>query len=137
MEATAIYQRSIEPITTSTERVEETVEIRYICHTCNHVLFGIPPHPGAVAICPDCGAPMREACHRDHPCTCGNEIHSGIAYCPDCGDPICPDCGSHDVAQISRVTGYLAEVSGWNKGKQQELKDRDRYNAQTGEQVNK
>lgn len=80
---------------------------------------------------------MREACHRDHPCTCGNEIHSGIAYCPDCGDPICPDCGSHDVAQISRVTGYLAEVSGWNKGKQQELKDRDRYNAQTGEQVNK
>jgi len=25
------------------------------------------------------------------------------------------------------VTGYLQEVSGWNAGKQQELKDRKRY----------
>ena len=39
----------------------------------------------------------------------------------------CPECGSHDVVQISRVTGYLQEVSGWNAGKQQELKDRARY----------
>jgi anaerobic ribonucleoside-triphosphate reductase len=31
------------------------------------------------------------------------------------------------VVQISRVTGYLQEVSGWNAGKQQELKDRARY----------
>ena len=35
--------------------------------------------------------------------------------------------GSHDVVQISRVTGYLQDVSGWNAGKQQELKDRVRY----------
>ncbi|MBP8676317.1 MAG: oxidoreductase, partial [Methanoculleus sp.] len=36
-------------------------------------------------------------------------------------------CGSHDVMQISRVTGYLQDVAGWNAGKQQELKDRVRY----------
>ena len=48
-----------------------------------------------------------------------------------------PGCGSHDVTQISRVTGYLQEVSGWNAGKQQELKDRQRYDATTGEQVMK
>ena len=41
---------------------------------------------------------------------------------------ICPECGSHDVSQVSRVTGYLADVAGWNQGKQQELKDRARYN---------
>jgi anaerobic ribonucleoside-triphosphate reductase len=29
--------------------------------------------------------------------------------------------------QISRVTGYLQDVAGWNAGKQQELKDRVRY----------
>jgi anaerobic ribonucleoside-triphosphate reductase len=31
------------------------------------------------------------------------------------------------VSQVSRVTGYLADVAGWNQGKQQELKDRSRY----------
>jgi anaerobic ribonucleoside-triphosphate reductase len=40
---------------------------------------------------------------------------------------MCPKCESHDVAQISRVTGYIQEVGGWNVGKQQELKDRKRY----------
>jgi anaerobic ribonucleoside-triphosphate reductase len=29
--------------------------------------------------------------------------------------------------QVSRVTGYLQDVSGWNAGKRQELKDRMRY----------
>jgi anaerobic ribonucleoside-triphosphate reductase len=49
-----------------------------------------------------------------------------------CGEAVCPECGSHDVTQISRVTGYLQDVSGWNAGKQQELKDRTHYNAETG-----
>jgi hypothetical protein len=31
-----------------------------------------------------------------------------------------------DVEHITRVTGYLSRVSGWNKGKTGELKDRDR-----------
>ena len=65
-------------------------------------------------------------CPLDH-CHCTHEIISGIEYCPLCGKPVCPDCGSHDVTQISRVTGDLQDVSGWNASKQQELKDRMRY----------
>jgi anaerobic ribonucleoside-triphosphate reductase len=40
----------------------------------------------------------------------------------------CPSCGSDDVDHISRITGYLQAVSGWNSAKRQELKDRKRYN---------
>ena len=40
----------------------------------------------------------------------------------------CPNCGSVDVDHISRITGYLQAVSGWNSAKRQELKDRKRYN---------
>jgi anaerobic ribonucleoside-triphosphate reductase len=65
-------------------------------------------------------------CPLDH-CHCTHEIISGIEYCPLCGKAVCPECGSHDVTQISRVTGYLQDVSGWNASKQQELKDRMRY----------
>ncbi len=39
----------------------------------------------------------------------------------------CPSCGSTDVEHISRVTGYLQAVSGWNSAKQQELEDRKKY----------
>ena len=40
----------------------------------------------------------------------------------------CPSCGSEDVDHISRITGYLQAVSGWNSAKRQELLDRKRYN---------
>ena len=40
----------------------------------------------------------------------------------------CPNCGSEEVDHISRITGYLQAVSGWNSAKRQELKDRKRYN---------
>jgi anaerobic ribonucleoside-triphosphate reductase len=40
----------------------------------------------------------------------------------------CPNCGSSDVDHISRITGYLQAVSGWNSAKRQELEDRKRYN---------
>jgi len=40
----------------------------------------------------------------------------------------CPNCGSKDVDHISRITGYLQAVSGWNAAKRQELNDRKRYN---------
>jgi ribonucleoside-triphosphate reductase len=40
----------------------------------------------------------------------------------------CPNCDSADVDHISRITGYLQAVSGWNGAKRQELKDRKRYN---------
>ncbi len=39
----------------------------------------------------------------------------------------CPKCGSDNVQHLSRITGYLQNVEGWNAGKKQELKDRARY----------
>lgn len=41
----------------------------------------------------------------------------------------CPNCSSEDVEHLSRVTGYIQAVDGWNNGKKQELKDRRRYEA--------
>ncbi len=38
----------------------------------------------------------------------------------------CPMCGSKKIDHITRVTGYFSKVSGWNKGKKAELKDRYR-----------
>jgi len=38
----------------------------------------------------------------------------------------CPSCGSGEVRWWSRITGYYTDVTGWNKGKRQELKDRYR-----------
>ncbi len=39
----------------------------------------------------------------------------------------CGLCSSDKVDHISRVTGYAQAVSGWNRAKRQELKDRMRY----------
>lgn len=52
---------------------------------------------------------------------------SGIAQCPVCGHKCCPVCGRHNVTQLSRVTGYIQDIDGWNSAKKQELKDRKRY----------
>jgi len=41
---------------------------------------------------------------------------------------MCPECGSHDVDGVTRITGYLNAVSGFNAAKAQELKDRHRVN---------
>jgi len=38
----------------------------------------------------------------------------------------CPSCGSDSVRWWSRITGYYSDVTGWNEGKRQELKDRYR-----------
>ncbi len=100
---------------------------RYKCHECLHVVTENP--------CPNCeNEDLIEMCPLDN-CACTHDRVSGIAYCPICGKATCPICGSHDVAQISRVTGYLQEVNGWNAGKQQELKDRTRYDALSGKIV--
>jgi len=42
----------------------------------------------------------------------------------------CPSCGAEgtNLEHWSRITGYYQEVSGWNAGKKQELRDRYRYN---------
>lgn len=58
---------------------------------------------------------------------CCQNIVAGIKNCELCEKPICPICGRHGVNQLSRVTGYISSVSGWNEAKKQELKDRKRY----------
>lgn len=58
---------------------------------------------------------------------CGKDLVPLIATCPICGLPYCPECGNHSVTQLSRVTGYVSDVAGWNASKKQELKDRQRY----------
>lgn len=63
---------------------------------------------------------------------CKRELVPNTAVCPLCGNPCCPDCQNHKVDPISRVTGYLQAVSGWNAAKKQEFKDRNRYDL-TGE----
>jgi Oxygen-sensitive ribonucleoside-triphosphate reductase len=57
---------------------------------------------------------------------CGQEFVPNIASCQVCGSPCCPQCMNHEIEQLSRVTGYISAVSGWNAGKKQELKDRHR-----------
>ena len=36
----------------------------------------------------------------------------------------CPFCGSTNIEMMTRITGYFSKVSGWNKGKLAELRDR-------------
>lgn len=102
--------------------------VKYKCHSCKTI--SIPSEEITDDKCPVCGANksfLNKQCENDCLCHCAYEVNSGVAFCQVCGEPECPVCGSHDVAQISRVTGYLQEVSGWNSAKQQELRDRQRY----------
>lgn len=55
------------------------------------------------------------------------EIIAGTEICPVCNRPICPECHNHSVVSLSRVTGYVQDISGWNNAKKQELLDRQRY----------
>lgn len=100
---------------------------RYKCHACH--TFWDWDQEGEPTQCLSCGAKegFTRMCENDGECHCAYDTKAGMAYCEKCGEPVCPDCGSHDVVQISRVTGYLQEVSGFNRGKQQEVKDRKRY----------
>jgi len=38
----------------------------------------------------------------------------------------CPHCGSDNIEGITRITGYFSRITGWNRGKTGELKDRYR-----------
>ena len=51
----------------------------------------------------------------------------GTAKCPICGHYMCPGCMNHAADVMSRVTGYLQVISGWNVAKKQEFEDRKRY----------
>lgn len=58
---------------------------------------------------------------------CHRELVPNTSVCPVCGAFVCPDCMNHNVDIVSRVTGYLSNVKGWNASKQQEFTDRQRY----------
>lgn len=60
-------------------------------------------------------------------CRNGESI-AGVELCPICNHSICPQCMNHNVIAVSRVTGYMGVVDGWNNGKKQELLDRQHYN---------
>jgi hypothetical protein len=93
--------------------------MKYKCYNCSCIVDKKP--------CPVCGDRfVEEMCELDHT-HCSHDIVSGIMSCPVCGKPCCPTCQCHDVIQISRVTGYLSDIGGWNNAKKQELKDRKRY----------
>jgi anaerobic ribonucleoside-triphosphate reductase len=110
-------------------------EKRFKCMGCHSFINDINDYPHiiykdrekTIPFCTECGLEMTKLCKTDHPCVCVTDIHSGIRYCPECGEPVCP-CGSSDCVGVSRVTGYLSDVSGWGRGKRAELKDRNRYN---------
>lgn len=67
-----------------------------------------------------------------------NTENSQIAFspeftsCNECGKiarglrSACPYCQSQNIEGITRITGYFSRISGWNKGKIGELKDRYR-----------
>ncbi|CAB3287662.1 Ribonucleotide reductase of class III (anaerobic), large subunit [Methanocaldococcus lauensis] len=53
-----------------------------------------------------------------------------LSVCNKCGISAgglldkCMNCGSEDIAKFSRITGYLQNISNWNRAKQKELEDR-------------
>lgn len=95
------------------------------CLSCHLVLRQEDLVDGACPVCQSSEG-LKPMCPLDH-FRCRHGRVEGIAYCPVCGEAVCPDCGSHDVVQVSRITGYYQDVSGWNEAKRQELKDRTRY----------
>jgi len=62
-------------------------------------------------------------------------IAPDFTTCLDCGltdrglKRVCPFCGSASVEEISMITQYFSRVSGWNKGKLAELRDRVRLDS--------
>jgi hypothetical protein len=64
----------------------------------------------------------------EHKQKCSRDTVPNTMLCPVCNNPCCPDCMNHKVEQISRVTGYLSNVEGWNAAKKQEFADRQHHN---------
>lgn len=97
---------------------------RFKCNQCFYVIE--EQDLDADGNCPVCHEPVIKMCDIG-PIRCEHDVVDGIAFCPECGEPMCPICKCHNVIQMSRVTGYLADVAGWNEAKKQELKDRVRW----------
>ena len=100
--------------------------IRYKCPVCG--LFGFTEK-----ICPECGEQhaIIMTCPVDH-AHCGHDFTDKVMECPICGQFICSVCGCHDVAVLTRITGYINDVNGFNAGKRQEVRDRHRVSIATG-----
>jgi len=99
---------------------------KFKCHHC--LLIIAEDALNSDGLCPICLMKPEIMCALDHVCWCSFDTHSGIKFCPECGQTICPDCGSHDNFALSRVTGYYANLKGFNSAKLQEVKDRHRVN---------
>ena len=58
-----------------------------------------------------------------------NDTCMECGYCDEIGDT-CPECGSHNIRRLRRVTGYLTGdyTTAFNLGKQQEVKLRVKHN---------
>jgi hypothetical protein len=102
------------------------------CELCKHILQSEDLIEGK---CPECHTEPVSMCSADigsckHP---GEDQFGVLKFCPICGAACCPICNSHDIEQISRITGYLSAISGWGNGKVAELKDRVHYDALTGD----
>jgi anaerobic ribonucleoside-triphosphate reductase len=90
------------------------------CNKC-HLIF-----KELIDKCPECNDELIVMCENDKMgCSCG--VVAGLKVCEICGEFICPTCGCHSVTAVSRVTGYLQDVSGWNLAKKTELVNRHRY----------
>ena len=101
-------------------------EEKFKCFSC-FVIF--PKSEMVDDCCPGCGEAkmIKKMCELDR-CGCEHDITGTVKFCEKCGQPVCPVCNCHDVSQVSRVTGYLSDVAGWNNSKRAELKDRHREN---------
>ena len=120
----------------------ESVFKCYKCRTIFDIYSGGLPVFMALSskdglICPECKSDSTELmCRVDtyslwlklngFSCRKG-ELISGAEICPVCKTGICPECYNHNCVSLSRVTGYIQDVSGWNAAKKQELLDRKRY----------
>lgn len=105
---------------------------RYKCLDC---FVGYMDEADCTNGCPECGSTnLEKHCEKDNPCHCGKHMHEHVVVCDVCGQPVCPTCNCHDVVAISRITGYLSDLSGWSMGKRQEFIDRKRYGIGTEEE---
>jgi hypothetical protein len=105
---------------------------RYQCRQCYCVFAYKDLIDG---MCPECytDASITQRCPLDTRCQCEHSVSMSIEYCPICDQVVCPQCGiNHSVVGITRVTGYLADVSGFGNGKKQEVKDRVRTEIHNG-----
>lgn len=50
-------------------------------------------------------------------------------------EPNCPHCGSDYVFGMSRIVGYFSVIESWNKSKQSELKQRQKGNYWSEEEM--